>query len=234
MVRLATSIGLLAAGLATIYSSPVRRQSIATVEADLNNIATQTTALDNSLITFVGANATLQAALNINTASGDLDTALQTATSDLNADIAANGPPSEADADTIIGIVLGFTPTILDALSQIVAKKPTLVSLPIDVTGLVLTDLEDLYSDSLLFEAALLSVAPADLLATGSALTYSINSAFSTAIAAYGGTVTTPGGGGPSSGPVRKRIPQGGVPKAAKRNAQPAADSREYLKRASK
>jgi len=232
MVRFTTSIGLLAAGLATIYSAPVKRASIATVEADLNNIATQVTALDSSLTAFAGTGATLQAALNINTASGTLDTALQTATSDVNADIAANCPPSESDATAIIAIVSGFTPTILDALTQIVTKKPTFVALPIDVTGLVLTDLSDLYSDSLLFEAALLSAAPADLQATGASLTCEINSAFATALAAYGSTVTPP----PcvTSGGARKRSAIGGVPKAAKRNAQPAADSRAYLKRSSK
>jgi len=236
MVRLLTTVGLIAAGLATIYSSPIRRQTVAAVEADIANIASQVSALDTSLNALSDSNPDLQAALNINTASGALDTALKTAVTDVNSDLAANGPPSVADANTIISAVLAFEPTILDALKVIVAKKPTFAKLPIDVTPLVLGDLTSLYGDTQLFEAALLSAAPAALCATGTSLASSINIAFSTAIVAYGGTASTvvysacPAG----SGGARKRTGIIGVPKAAKRNAEPAEDTRAYLKRSSK
>jgi len=235
MVRLLTSVGLIAAGIATIYSSPIRRQTVAAVEADIANIASQVTALDTSLNGFSDTSPDLQTALNINTASGALDTALKTATSDVLSDIAANGPPSVADANTIINAVLAFEPTILDALKVIVAKKPAFLKLPIDVTGLVLADLASLYTDTQAFENALLSAAPPALCATGTNLASSINIAFSTALAGYGSTTTlityAPCA---ASGGARKRTGIIGVPKAAKRNAQPAEDTRSYLKRSSK
>jgi len=234
MVRLLTSVGLIAVGIATIYSAPVRRQTVAAVEADIANIATQVNALDSSLNALSDSNPDLQAALNINTASGTLDTALKTAVTDVNSDLAANGPPSLADATTIINAVVAFEGTILDALTVIVAKKPTFAKLPIDVTPLVLNDLTSLYTDTQAFEVALLSAAPLALYATGTSLASSINFAFSTAIVAYGGSATLVTYPVKGSGGARKRTGIIGVPKAAKRNAEPASDTRAFIKRSSK
>lgn len=54
-----------------------------------------------------------------------------------------------------------FEPTILDALSQIVAKKPAFVALPVGgIPALILSDLQALSAATSSFETALIAAAP--------------------------------------------------------------------------
>ena len=66
---------------------------------------------------------------------------------------------AEADAKAVIAAVKGFTPTIVNALTNIIAKKPSFVSLIVAVS-LVKQDLASLNSATTAFENALKALAP--------------------------------------------------------------------------
>lgn len=70
-------------------------------------------------------------------------------------------PLSEADGNSVLTAVQGFVPTILDALKEIVIKKPAFDGLPIGGVGaLVKQDLISLNASTFAFEAALIAAAP--------------------------------------------------------------------------
>lgn len=112
-------------------------------------------------------------------------------------------PVSESDGDTIFNAIQAFVPTIVDALTAIIAKKPSFDALIVADT-LVSEDLVALNASTTAFEAALVAVAPvsilccisrrrhitnenqqADLQSNASAIIATLNTAFASAIAAY-------------------------------------------------
>ncbi|KAF7289854.1 hypothetical protein MIND_01359800 [Mycena indigotica] len=166
---------LFAAGLA----NPAKRTP-AQVEADLNNVATQVTNLDNLIKAFPASG--LAGALAIHNAATPLVTALNTATSDST----STGPLGESDGAAVLAIVTGFQPTILDALTRIVADKSAFASQPISgLPALVHQDLVNLQTATTALANSLLANAPADLKPSASAVEGAILTALSTAVAAY-------------------------------------------------
>ncbi|KZP17221.1 hypothetical protein FIBSPDRAFT_1047028 [Athelia psychrophila] len=157
------------------------KRDVAKVESDIAAISTQVTSLDTAINAFPNTGGSLNAALAINTASGKLVTAINSATKDVNA---LTPPVAESDADTIFTAVEGFTPTIVHALTNIISKKPSFDAL-IVADHLVSTDLGSLNSSTVAFEKALVAIAPADLKGNATALITKINAAFVKAIAAY-------------------------------------------------
>ncbi|KIK67847.1 hypothetical protein GYMLUDRAFT_36630 [Collybiopsis luxurians FD-317 M1] len=181
MIRLTVLATILSIATAGFAATPVKRQ-LASVQADLANIASQVTALDNDLKAFPTSGGSLLSALAIHAQATSLASALGTA-----ATHAANtGPVTDAQAQGILATVEGFEPTILDALTEIVAKKPGFDSLPLGgVSALVAQDLATLKTDTKNFENALVADTPADLLSTVTPITSAIDAALATASAAY-------------------------------------------------
>lgn len=183
MVQISTGL-LLLFSVVTASSALVTKRTVAQVESDITNIATQVNALDSSIKAFPDTGGTLLSALAIHSSATSLLSTIQTATTDTTATAAF----SEGDGATILAAVEGFEPTILDALTAIVAKQPAFQALPIGgIPALVLQDLQNLNSGTTAFENALIAKSPADLLAQANDIKTSIGNAFTTAIAAYSG-----------------------------------------------
>ncbi|KAF7978610.1 hypothetical protein HWV62_45348 [Athelia sp. TMB] len=181
MVQIASKFLALGAVVLSASAISLPKRTVAQVESDIAAISTQVTSLDNSINTFPDSGGSLSAALAINTASRNLNTAITTATTDTKA---LTAPVGDSDAQVIIDAVSGFTPTIVDALNNIIAKKPSFDALIVADT-LVQEDLASLNSSTVAFENALLSLAPGDLQSQAEALIAEINAAFAKAIAAY-------------------------------------------------
>ncbi|KAF7334745.1 Hydrophobic surface binding protein [Mycena sanguinolenta] len=156
------------------------KRTVAQIEADLASISTQVTALDNDVKGFPASG--LAGALNINTAATNLESGLNTGTSDVK----ANGPLDEADGTTILNDVLAIEPVIIDALTRIAAEEPEFAALPVaGIPALVLEDLETLKADIDEFVEAIMSTGPADLAGQATSIRNAIDAAFATAIAAF-------------------------------------------------
>ncbi|KAJ7624910.1 hydrophobic surface binding protein [Roridomyces roridus] len=161
------------------FATPTKR-TVAQVEADIATITTQVNSLNSSINAFPASG--LVGALGINTASGNLNTAVQQGTTDGT----TPQPVSEADGTTILNSVQAVQPTILQALTAIATKKAAFAALPIaGIPALVLQDLQALNTSTVAFAASLIAAAPADLKAKATAIESAIVSAFATAIAAY-------------------------------------------------
>ncbi|KAJ6576064.1 hydrophobic surface binding protein [Mycena vulgaris] len=158
------------------------KRDVALVKADIAKITTQVTTLDNAIEAFPLTGGSLVNALAIHTDATSLITTLNTATTDTT----ANGALAEADGRTILTSVEAIEPTILDALSNIVVKKPAFAALPIGgLPALILQDLKNLKTATVAFSAALVANAPADLVAEATTVQTTITAAFDPAIAAY-------------------------------------------------
>ncbi|KAJ7603570.1 hydrophobic surface binding protein, partial [Roridomyces roridus] len=165
--------------VASGFASPAKR-TVAQVEADIATITSQVNALDTQITGFPASG--LTGALAIHSAAGTLETALSTGTSDVK----STGSLSEADGTTVLNSVSALSPTILDSLSQLTAKKASFAALPIaGIPALVLADLQALNASTGAFSAALIASAPADQVATATSLQNGVIAAFNTAIAAY-------------------------------------------------
>ncbi|KAJ6492998.1 hydrophobic surface binding protein [Mycena sanguinolenta] len=165
--------------IAASFAVPTKR-TVAQVEADIANIATQVTTLDNDIKGFPASG--LVGALNINTASGNLETTLTGATTDVK----NTGPVDDADGTTILNAVKVIQPVIIDGLTRISTEKAAFAALPVaGIPALVLLDLQNLKTDTDAFGAALIAEAPADLKPVATSILSAIDAAFATAIAAY-------------------------------------------------
>jgi len=181
MVQIVSKFLALGAVFATAYSLSLPKRDVSQVESDIASISTQVTSLDNAINAFPDTGGSLTAALAINTAATSLTSTIKNATTDVQA---LTPPVDESDADTIFSAVQAFVPTIVDALTAIIAKKPSFDSL-IVADSLVSTDLANLNSSTSAFEAALVAAAPADLQSNASAIIATLDAAFTKAIAAY-------------------------------------------------
>ncbi|KAJ7917166.1 hydrophobic surface binding protein [Mycena leptocephala] len=158
------------------------KRDAATVEADISKISTQVTTLDNAIEAFPLTGGSLVNALAIHTDATNLITTLNGAVTD----VGATGALSEDDGRTILSSVEAIEPTILDALTDIVVKKPAFAALPIGgLPALILQDLKNLKTATVAFAAGLVAIAPADLVAEATELQNNITAAFDPAIAAY-------------------------------------------------
>ncbi|KAF5337821.1 hypothetical protein D9758_015710 [Tetrapyrgos nigripes] len=195
------------AALALVAASPVEKRTVAQVEADLRNIATQVTTLDNSINAFPNTGGSLVQALAIHTSSANLVPVVNSATTDVQVHFIFNlllltdtetddyigffplqgtTGVTEADGQAILAIVNGFEPTIIDALNAIITKKPAFDALPLGgVSALVKQDLAQLSAATAALETALINEAPADLKAQATSIQTAVNAAFAKAQAAY-------------------------------------------------
>ncbi|KAJ7260125.1 hydrophobic surface binding protein [Mycena rebaudengoi] len=175
--RFVTILSVAAVGLALSV-----KRDIATVKADIAQISTQVNSLDSQINAYPTTGGTLLGALNIHSAATALVTTLNKAT----ADVTTNGAFSEEDGRSVLDSVEAIAPTIFDALTVIVAKKPAFAALPVGgIPALILQDLKNLKAATVSFAGALVSNAPADLVPEATQVQDSIIAAFDPAIAAY-------------------------------------------------
>ncbi|KAJ7121565.1 hydrophobic surface binding protein [Mycena epipterygia] len=175
--RCLTVLSVAAVGLALSV-----KRTVAQVESDIATITSQVTTLDNAIEAYPLTGGTLLAALTIHSDATTLITTLNTATTD----VTSTGPLAEADGRTILTSVEAIEPIILDALTDIVTKKPAFAALPIGgIPALILQDLKNLQTATVAFATALVANAPADLVAEATTVEDNITAAFTPAIAAY-------------------------------------------------
>ncbi|KAJ7209810.1 hydrophobic surface binding protein A-domain-containing protein, partial [Mycena haematopus] len=120
ITRFLTVLSAVAVGLALSL-----KRDPATVEADIVTISSQVTTLDNAIEAFPLTGGSLLNALGIHTDATNLVTTLNNAIVDVD----ATSPLSEDDGRTILSAVEAIEPIILDALTDIVVKKPAFVHL---------------------------------------------------------------------------------------------------------
>ncbi|KAJ7624236.1 hydrophobic surface binding protein [Mycena polygramma] len=177
IARFLTVLSVAAVGLGLTV-----KRDAAAVEADIAKISTQVTTLDNAIQAFPLTGGSLVAALGIHTDATTLITTLNGAI----VDVTATPTLSEDDGRTILSSVEAIEPTILDALTNIVVKKPAFVALPIGgLPALILQDLKNLKNATVAFAGGLIAIAPADLVAEATEIQNNITAAFDPAIAAY-------------------------------------------------
>ncbi|KAF9491733.1 hydrophobic surface binding protein [Pleurotus eryngii] len=176
-----TFFALAAFLVGSAVSSPTKR-TVAQVESDIASISTQVTTLDNAITAFPNSGGSLANALAIHTDATNLISTIGTTTSDVQ----STGSFSEADGQTILNSFLATEPVIDHALTQIAAKRAALQALPIGgIPALVKQDLGQLNSATISLANALISSAPADLVAPSTSLRDRLAAAFAPAIAAY-------------------------------------------------
>lgn len=181
MVQIASRFFVLISCVALGLSTPLKR-TIDQVKADVADISTKVTTLDNAINAFPMTGGTLLAALGIHSSATALVATLATATTD----VTATGPLEEQDGSDILNAVLAIEPIIGDALQQIVVKQPAFKALPIGgLPALILQDLKNLNDKTVSFSDALISTAPADLVDAATNLRDRVVNAFTAAIAAY-------------------------------------------------
>ncbi|THU86305.1 hydrophobic surface binding protein [Dendrothele bispora CBS 962.96] len=166
---------------ALAVASPVKR-TVAQVETDLKDIATQVNNLDNSIKAFPDSGGSLSSALTIHTAAQKLVTSLNTA----NTDVKGTTGVTDSDGQTILDLVKNFEPTIIDSLNNIVTKKAAFDALPLGgVSSIVKQDLGQLSTATEALETSLISEAPASLKSQAQDIQSSVDAAFAKAQAAY-------------------------------------------------
>ncbi|KAJ7101305.1 hydrophobic surface binding protein [Mycena belliarum] len=168
--------------VATVSLALIVGRDVAKVKADIATITTQVTTLDNAIQAFPLSGGSLLNALTIHNTATGLITTLNGATTD----VTSTGPLGEADGRAVLTSVEAIQPVILDALTNIVVKKPGFASLPIGgLPALILQDLKNLKTATSAFATALVANAPADLVEEAKTVQTTITNAFDPAIAAY-------------------------------------------------
>ncbi|KAJ7578981.1 hydrophobic surface binding protein [Mycena floridula] len=169
--------------VATLACARPFKRTPAQVEADLDNMTTQVSNLDTAITGFPASG--LAGALTIHTDIGNLNTAIQQATTDTM----ATPPFSEADGNLILTKEKKFLSILVDVMNQLVSKKTSFQgqkALPLGgVPALVLQDLQSLSPNVCALEKAIIAKLPADLVAEMNVIKNSVSSSFATAIAAY-------------------------------------------------
>ncbi|KAJ7259164.1 hydrophobic surface binding protein [Mycena haematopus] len=177
IIRVLTVLSVAAVGLTLSF-----KRDAATIEADIATISSEVTTLDNAVEAFPLTGGSLLNALNIHTDATTLITTLNKAVTD----VSATAPLSEADCRTILAAVEAIEPIILDALADIIVKKPAFAALPIGgLPTLILQDLKNLETATVDFSNDLITICPPDLGAEATQLSLNITTAFAPAIAAY-------------------------------------------------
>ncbi|KAF7350153.1 Hydrophobic surface binding protein [Mycena venus] len=187
ITRFLTVLSVAAVGLALTV-----KRDAATVEADIAKISSQVTTLDNAIEAYpphrwnscqCSGMPFCDDCHAIHTDATNLITTLNGAVTDVTV---ATPQLSEADGRTILTSVEAIEPVILDALTDIVVKKPAFAALPIGgIPALILQDLEKLKTATVAFSSGLITIAPPDLVDEATDLSNNITAAFDPAIAAY-------------------------------------------------
>ncbi|PPQ69844.1 hypothetical protein CVT24_003183 [Panaeolus cyanescens] len=166
---------------AVAFSNPVKRD-VDQVKADVADISTKVVSLDNAIAAFPLTGGTLLAALGIHNSAVALNTALQSATTN----VIAAGVLGEADGLEVLNTVAGFAPNIDNALVGIVEKKPAFAALPIGgLPALIHQDLNNLKASTDGYATALVDNAPDVLKDQAGDLRDAALAGFDPAIAAY-------------------------------------------------
>ncbi|KAJ7737672.1 hypothetical protein B0H16DRAFT_1466043 [Mycena metata] len=156
------SLCLIAASIAV----PTKR-TVAQVEADIVSILTEVIAFNNNIIEGL-----------VPEIPESLGTALNTGTSDVK----ATGTFDEADSTNILNDVqLAIAPVFNEALIRIEAIALHVGGIP----GMVLLGLEALKTDTDAFTGALIAAVPADLKSQATTIQNNMDTAFTSAIAAF-------------------------------------------------
>ncbi|KAF7967642.1 hypothetical protein HWV62_45346 [Athelia sp. TMB] len=181
MVYISAKFITLAALFVSTSALTIGKRDVAALQSQIATISTDITNLDTAIDAYPNSGGSLSAGLAINTLATTLVTALNTGTTDAQA---IAGPVDEADGEAIIASIQAVVPTIEDALTNIVLKKPSFTALIVG-DALVLQDLQKLNASTVAFENSLVAIAPADLQSKATAIIASLATAFATAIAAY-------------------------------------------------
>ncbi|KAH9478053.1 hypothetical protein JR316_0010290 [Psilocybe cubensis] len=158
----------------------------ADVKADIATITSQAKALQAAIMAFPNNGGSLITALAMHTDAVNLGSAIDKATSDVNA--VTPKPFAEADGSAILAAVQKLEPIITNTVNQIVSKKAAFQALPLpngSIPALVKQDLVDLNSKASRFEAALTKSASPNHVAAATAIKASLDAAVARAIAAY-------------------------------------------------
>ncbi|KAF9041552.1 hydrophobic surface binding protein A-domain-containing protein [Panaeolus papilionaceus] len=175
-MKFSSAFIVLSSVLAALAATPAQ------VVTDLGGINSQTQTLDTNIKAITTTN--IAGALAVHTAAGNLVTAINSATTDASS--VTPSPVSETDGASILSAVQTLEPTIINTLSDLVAKKATIAAIPINgLIALVLQDLKNLNTATTALEGALLKLAPADLVPQSQTIVSAINNGLSSAIAAY-------------------------------------------------
>ncbi|KAF9447558.1 hypothetical protein P691DRAFT_731241 [Macrolepiota fuliginosa MF-IS2] len=140
--------------------------------------------LDNAINAFSNSGGSLPAALAIHSSVETTKSIIDKATGVAGA--VNPRPVSVADWNLIYGIVNDINPIVKDALVVVAAQKPILDALPLDgVPGLVLQDLQNLYTSTVTLENALIGLTPSEMLDKANGAKSEIEAAFAAATAAF-------------------------------------------------
>ncbi|KAH8831853.1 hydrophobic surface binding protein, partial [Flagelloscypha sp. PMI_526] len=165
-------------------SAAVVRRDLAALQADIVSITTLVNKLDTDINAFPNTGGTVAGALAIHTDAVNVENAVNKGTTDAK----ALTQLSESDGQSVYNSVAALKPTILDALTVIVQKKPAFDALPLGgISTIVKNDLGVLRTDVANFGTALIAIAPDDLKDSSTTLKNDIDAAFGVAITAYGG-----------------------------------------------
>ncbi|KAF5383285.1 hypothetical protein D9615_004803 [Tricholomella constricta] len=174
-----SSVFVLASLVASSFAS-----TVADIQADIADISTKLTTLDNSIAAFPSTGGTLSQALAIHSNAVTLGKSIDQGTTDVN-DVDPK-PFSDEDGRAILDSFTALEPTINNALIGIVDKKAALEALPVGgIPALVKQDLSNLSASTAALEDALIAAAPESIVDEAIALKERIDAAFATAIAAY-------------------------------------------------
>ncbi|KAJ7815927.1 hydrophobic surface binding protein [Mycena leptocephala] len=179
MVHLARLL-FLSVSLVTIVFGNLLKRTVTQIEGDIANISSLVNILCDDINGFPASG--LAGALSIHQAVGNLVTAFNTATSDIE----ATGSISEADAQRILATLAPILSLLEDCTGQMTTKRPNFMALPIGgLQALILQDLKNLKTaiDALLL--ALGAIIPPDLVAQVGATQTDIDSVFAAAITAF-------------------------------------------------
>ncbi|KAF7314382.1 Hydrophobic surface binding protein [Mycena kentingensis (nom. inval.)] len=181
MVHFTRALVIAASFFAVAFGTPTpTKRTVAQVETDLRNIATQVQTLDTQIRGFPASG--LAGALAIHNSAAPLNTAIQQCTTDVN----NTGAVGDADSIAILGIVQGFLPNILDALSRISMDRAAFDAQPIGgLSALVRVDLQNLSASTQALSNALAANAAAAEKPAATSIESVLATAFATAIAAY-------------------------------------------------
>nr|GAT58297.1 predicted protein [Mycena chlorophos] len=157
---------------------PIKR-TFASLSEDMASLAHAITTLDDLVKAFPSSG--LLGAIEIEEAAATVITALDAAASDS----ASTGPLNDAQGAAIIGIVEGFEPAMLDAISRVVTDKAAFESALPGLDAVVLADLKEFFTAATSLATQLITNAPADLKPTATSLEGVIITALTSAVKAY-------------------------------------------------
>ncbi|KAJ6454218.1 hydrophobic surface binding protein [Mycena sanguinolenta] len=169
-IRITHTLSFLSLAALSLALSFAQKRATCPIESDLATLLNEATALDDAVEAFPATGGTLPAALNIHSDATTLTC----------------GPLSEAECQIILSDMANIEVVILDALKNLIAKKPALGTLP-SFVSLILADLENLENVIVEFIKDLIGICPSDLSADATHLSQNFTMGFDSAIATFSG-----------------------------------------------